>query len=239
VQHLVAMYSVFCVLNAYVDNPYERICLAMTCRELKALYYNPKYVFVACRSIIHVVHFLRPQQRVDLCYLAYLRKDDYVLLARMMDVCPISIGSCICADLCRNGRLILLQKVLEEALCPEVWCEHLCAAAASTGQIQIMDWLVSTGCSKLTTTALEQAARFGQLRVMEFCLHRQPELWTEEVAMCAARAGNTRVLTWCMKNGFIFDLTKAARTVAPSGDLFTVVSIAKLQFQDVAITPTV
>jgi hypothetical protein len=121
----------------------------------------------------------------------------------MMDVCPVS-----------NGRLLLLQKVLEEALCPEVWCEHLCAAAASTGQIQIMDWLMSTGCSKLTTTALEQAAHFGQSRVMEFCLYRQPELWTEEVAMCAARAGNTRV--------------------APSGDLFTVISISKLHFQDIS-----
>ncbi len=234
-----AMYSVFCVLNAYVDNPYERICLAMTCRVLKKLYYDNKCVFAASPSVILVLRFLRQQQRVDLCYHAYLRKDDYVFLVRMMDVCPVSIGSCICSDLCRKGRLFLLQKVLKEALCPEVWCEHLCVAAASTGQIQVMEWLVSSGYSKLTTKALEQAARFGQLRVIEFCLNRQPELWAEEVAMCAARAGNIRVLTWCMKNGFKFDLRKAASTVAPSGDVFTVISIAKLQFQDVAITPTV
>ena len=224
------MHLVFTILDAYIHDPYERTCLAMTCKDLKQLYYSANYVFKTCRKTIQILCFLRPQQLVEICYYAYLRNDDHVFLVRMMKLCPTFIGECICNDLSRSGRLLLLQKVLEEAVYQEAWCEKLCVSAACTGQIRIMEWLLDSGHSKLPTEALTEAARCGQLRVIAFCLNRQPELWCDEVAMCASRAGHVRVLMWCLKNGFAFDVRKAASTAAERGDRFTVMSIAKLAF---------
>ena len=99
------MHLVFTILDAYIHDPYERTCLAMTCKDLKQLYYSPNYVFKTCSKTIHILCFLRPQQLVELCYCAYLRNDDHVFLVRMMELCP-AVDACSSYKRCSKRRYI-------------------------------------------------------------------------------------------------------------------------------------
>lgn len=94
-------YLVFGIVSDYVQDPYERTCLGMTCKDLKALFYERDCAFRYSGKVLTLVRFLRPSQLVDVCFRAYLRistvadPDHFFFLVRLMDVNPVHIGACI------------------------------------------------------------------------------------------------------------------------------------------------
>jgi hypothetical protein len=125
-----------------------------------------------------------------------------LMLDRLMSAaCPWNPHLVMCAA--HNGHLAVVAYVREchyasAFLDPEIEQSTL-NAAASGGQLRVLEYLRSKGC-RFTATTCMQAARAGQLATLEY-LREHGAPWDEHVPACAAREGYLDVVRYAIGNG--------------------------------------
>jgi len=113
---------------------------------------------------------------------------------------PLSREEHLCEAAARSGQLEEL-KLLHKNGWP--WDERTCMLAARGGQLEILQWAHTNDCPWKSHTC-DFAARGGHLEVLQWARANNCP-WDAHTCACAARAGQLEVLQWAQANGCPWD----------------------------------
>ncbi|KAL6076337.1 Ankyrin repeat domain-containing protein [Balamuthia mandrillaris] len=112
----------------------------------------------------------------------------------------LHLGTEVCANAAFTGNLEMVQWAREQG-CP--WDETTCRLAARGGHLAVLEWARDRGCPWDEFTCKEAAGR-GHLEVLKWARAKGCP-WDEDTCTNAARGGHWEVLKWARENGCPWD----------------------------------